>query len=274
MKINLSEIRIDGGTQSRVELNQDVVAEYAEAYSAGKRMPDVSLFFDGTVYWLADGFHRYFGAKKAGKESIDAEAKDGTQRDAWLYSLGANAEHGLPRTHADKRKAVLMALADAEIGQMTSRQVGEICSVSHTLVIRVRDESEQAVEKANLGINSKTRNDINSGNKNAPTPDALTTVLEPDDDVPKKLPPPAPVDDEEAIEAKANLLDALAAIAVLHADDKYTALIEENQKANRLIAALRSQLDEKMRELNGAIQQCKSQQRRLEKYERAEKEKF
>ena len=161
MKINLSEIRIDGGTQSRVELNQDVVAEYADAYAAGKRMPDISLFFDGTTYWLADGFHRYFGAKKAGKTSIDAESKDGTQRDAWLYSLGANAEHGLRRTNADKRKAVLAAFDDSELGQWTARQIAEACAVSHTYVNRLRDERE-SLESGNVSTGNAGQ--MKSGN--------------------------------------------------------------------------------------------------------------
>jgi hypothetical protein len=46
------------------------------------------------------------------------------QRDALLYSISFNAAHGLPRTNADKRKAVRLLLADAEWGQWSHRSLG------------------------------------------------------------------------------------------------------------------------------------------------------
>lgn len=150
MKINLSEIRIDGGTQSRVEINEQVVSDYAEAIHAGIRFPEVSLFFDGTTYWLVDGFHRFLAHERAGKKSIDAESRNGTQRDAILYSVGANADHGLRRSNADKRKAVGILLADAEWGAWSDRQIAEACSVSHNFVSELRrslssDDSEKRI---------------------------------------------------------------------------------------------------------------------------------
>ncbi|MBX7219625.1 MAG: hypothetical protein K1Y36_06750, partial [Blastocatellia bacterium] len=53
----IDQIRIDGGTQPRTEINLDVVADYAETLKQ-KVLPSVDVFFDGTDYWLADGFHR------------------------------------------------------------------------------------------------------------------------------------------------------------------------------------------------------------------------
>lgn len=82
--LDLDLIRIDGGTQSRVELNQETVAEYCEAYKAGANMPPVIVFYDGTDRWLADGFHRYFGAKAAGLTQIYENITPGTLRDAVL----------------------------------------------------------------------------------------------------------------------------------------------------------------------------------------------
>ena len=65
-------------------------------------------------YWLADGFHRLAAVKKEGTGFIPVEIHPGTRRDAVLYSVGANATHGLPRTNADKRRAVLILLQDEE----------------------------------------------------------------------------------------------------------------------------------------------------------------
>ena len=136
--LELEQIRIDGGTQSRVELNQETVAEYAQAFTDGAEFPPVVVFFDGASYWLADGFHRYFGARDAGESAIAVQVINGTQRDAVLYSLKANATHGLKRTNADKRKAVETLLKDAEWAAWSDRKIAEVCGVGYSLVSDVR----------------------------------------------------------------------------------------------------------------------------------------
>ena len=112
--LKLTDIRIDGDTQSRAALNEDVVADYASSVRDGTDFPAVIVFFDGSHYWLADGFHRFHGYRKAGADEIAAEVRIGSKRDAILYSVGANAQHGLRRTNDDKRKAALTLLNDTE----------------------------------------------------------------------------------------------------------------------------------------------------------------
>lgn len=136
--IALAKIRIDGGTQARVELNQETVAEYAEAYRSGATMPPVVLFYDGTTYWLADGFHRYSGAKSAGMLEIYEEITPGSLDDAILYSLGSNAKHGLRRSNADKRRAVETMLGHPVWSTWSSNEIAKRCAVSHTFVDNVR----------------------------------------------------------------------------------------------------------------------------------------
>jgi hypothetical protein len=105
-ELKLSQLRIDGGTQPRVAINEEAVADYAERLREGVVLPPVVAFFDGVVYWLADGFHRYHAHRRAGREAIAVDVHDGGLREAILYSVGANTEHGLRRTNEDKRKAV------------------------------------------------------------------------------------------------------------------------------------------------------------------------
>ena len=57
--IDISKIRIDGGTQPRQNINETVIQEYADSILEGATLPPVDIFFDSTNYWLADGFHRY-----------------------------------------------------------------------------------------------------------------------------------------------------------------------------------------------------------------------
>lgn len=132
--LELSLIRIDGGTQIRAELNQETVDAYAEAYLAGAVFPAITVFFDGKDRWLADGFHRYFAAKKAGKTTILEKITPGTKRDAILFSLGANGTHGLNRTNADKRNAITTMLQDSEWSAWSDNAIAKACHVSDKTV--------------------------------------------------------------------------------------------------------------------------------------------
>lgn len=139
MKIlNIKVIRIDGGTQSRVEIDNDFVSEYANAFDAGAEFPPVVVFHDGAEYWLADGFHRYHACRKAGKTSISADVRTGTARDAVLFSLGANGTHGLNRTNADKRKAITTMLNDAEWVNWSDSAIAKACHVTDKTVSACR----------------------------------------------------------------------------------------------------------------------------------------
>lgn len=138
MLLNLRSIRIDGGTQSRVELNNATVEEYSEAMAEGAAFPPVVVFFDGANHWLADGFHRYFGADHAGIDSIAADVRNGTQQDAQLFSFSVNADHGLRRSNADKRKSVTGALKHPVSSKWSDNQIAKHCGVHHSTVGDVR----------------------------------------------------------------------------------------------------------------------------------------
>lgn len=136
--IDISRIRINGGTQSRAAINKDVVAEYAEAMEGGATFPPVIVFYDGANYWLADGFHRYEAYARARINDVPADVRQGTQRDAILFSVGANASHGLRRTNDDKRRAVMVLLNDPEWSKWSNREIARQCGVSEKLVRDVR----------------------------------------------------------------------------------------------------------------------------------------
>ena len=109
-KLQIDKIRTDGDTQPRVEINSEVVAEYAEAMKAKAKFLPVIVFHDGSDYWLVDGFHRVQAAKKNKRKQIECEIREGTQDDARWFSYQVNSTHGLRRTNTDKQKAVKAAL--------------------------------------------------------------------------------------------------------------------------------------------------------------------
>ena len=140
IKLELGKIRLDGGTQPRKSIIEEAVKNYTELLLDGVKMPPVTVFFDGKDYWLADGFHRYHAHKADGLKEIECDQKTGTKRNAFIFSLGANATHGMPRTNEEKRDTVITALNDPEICEMKDREIAKICNVSTMTVWRIRKE--------------------------------------------------------------------------------------------------------------------------------------
>ena len=137
--MDISKIRTDGGTQPRATVDDALVTEYAEAMSTDAIFPPVTVFHDGTDHWLADGFHRVRAARQIGKDEIEADIRQGTQRDAILYSVGANAAHGQRRTNPDKKRSVLRLLEDDEWAKWSDREIARQCVVSAPFVATVKE---------------------------------------------------------------------------------------------------------------------------------------
>ncbi|MBB6407645.1 hypothetical protein [Mesorhizobium sangaii] len=137
----LDLIKIDPDLQMREGgLDVGVVADYAEAMEGGASFPPIIIFFDGDVYWPADGFHRIAAARKVGLDTIAADVRQGNRRDAILFAVGVNSNHGLRRTQADKRRSVETLLKDPEWSRLSDRAIAEKAKVSHPTVARVRAE--------------------------------------------------------------------------------------------------------------------------------------
>lgn len=136
--VDIVRIRLDGNTQSRAKLDWSTIEEYADAMREGAEFPPVVVFNDGVDLWLADGFHRIYAARSIALTTINAEIRGGTKRDAVLHSVGANSSHGLRRTNADKRAAVLRLLDDDEWRQWSDREIARRCGVTHPFVSGLR----------------------------------------------------------------------------------------------------------------------------------------
>lgn len=156
--IALSAIRTDGGTQARAGLCEETVEEYAAHLKTGASMPRVVVFHDGADHWLADGFHRVAAYLRAGRKVIPADVRQGTRRDAVLHACGANAEHGLRRTNADKRRAVETLLRDEEWSQWPQAQIAKTCGVSREYVSRVFGDVRSSCDRSQDGERTVKRN--------------------------------------------------------------------------------------------------------------------
>lgn len=268
--LNLNRIRIDGGTQSRVELNQETVAEYAEAYRAGASFPPVIVFYDGTDRWLADGFHRYFGAKAAGLDQIYEEVIPGTQRDAVLYSLKANATHGLKRTNADKRKAVETLLADAEWSKWSDNAIAKACGVHHSTVGEYRTailrNPQDATTVRTVERNGKTyeQNTSNIGRR-APAPGAVPRRPDPAAPPAAAPAPSVPSPDDDGFDPFEELETMNAENAKLRQLLEASDLGAEALKWLRVSEVAQRRSDEHLATINSRDRQIKFLARQLER---------
>lgn len=236
MKINLKDIKLNGDTQPRQFINEDVVNEYSELLLEDRVFPPVDVFHDGANYWLADGFHRVFANKKAGFLDVEATVHEGTRRDAVLFSVGANSSHGLRRTSEDKRKAVLTLINDLEWSEWSDSEIARKCHVSSMTVGRIR--KSLSLETKEVKYKDKHGN-VSTMKKPVETLKPLEKMVEPEDDKLQEL----AVANQDLAEENARLLDKLAVQNMAGSD-------EEKQEAADTIESLRSQLKAVEAELN------------------------
>lgn len=152
--------------QIRLNTNPDVVTEYAEAMERGDKFPLISIFTDGKLYWCADGIHRILAYQRRNKKMIDCDIKKGTRSDALKFALGANDDHGLHRSNADKRHAIEMALT--EFPKLGDRAIADLCKVSHPTVSEVRKSLPPPAEPEKPAETPESKSTGNSSSSTKP----------------------------------------------------------------------------------------------------------
>ena len=202
MKLKLEQIIIDKGTQTRDEIDQKTVTEYAEALMNKDVFPPVKVFHDGINYYLADGFHRYLANKQIKSTHIEADVINGTLRNALEFAIGTNDKHGLKRSIKDKRKAVLIAVDDVEWGSLTNREIAKLCRVSHTFVNSIKEELEKSKQ-------TKPKEPLKARNKDQNKPTNIDTEFTQDDKITELL-----VTQKQLEEENTKLLDQLSVKAM------------------------------------------------------------
>jgi hypothetical protein len=128
--LSLAVIMVDQALQSRIRTDPAYVREYSDALLDGCVFPPVVVYFDGKVYWLADGFHRHGAHKAAAKIDkqflgIRAEVRQGSRDDAFIYSAGTNYKVNVPRTPECRRKACEMLFSHVVWGRKTNEAIAK-----------------------------------------------------------------------------------------------------------------------------------------------------
>ena len=150
--------RIDGDTQSRVAINEDTVADYAEVISNSDGdwpFPSLDVFHDGTDYYVADGFHRFLAAQRSKRGTFPCRIHKGTAKDARIFGMTANDTHGLRMTRADKRACVEWLLDCGD--KMTQVAISKAAGVSvRTVRTIVTDRKYEATPKSPPEVGRQT----------------------------------------------------------------------------------------------------------------------
>ena len=137
MKIKIEEL--DLSLQTRAGTDAETIDNYAEAMADGAQFPEVTVFTDGTHYWLADGFHRVMAAKQNGRTVIAADVRKGTEDDAVVFGGTANNKQGKRPTRADVQHFLQMVWERREAifgGTPTGGNLAEKCGVGQTTGVR------------------------------------------------------------------------------------------------------------------------------------------
>ena len=135
--LNVAQIRTDGGTQHR-KTDPSLIRQYAALMAAETKFPPLSVWFDGTHYWLTDGFHRLAAAEQCGFKYVTACIHNGSLEDAIWDSFCANSQHGLRRKRSDIVRLIERTLKHAKASSLSNVQIAKHLGIPETTVRRWR----------------------------------------------------------------------------------------------------------------------------------------
>jgi hypothetical protein len=167
--IDRLQIHCDAGTQTRVGVDSSVVDEYAERMAAGDVFPPLDVFFDGSKYYLADGFHRLLAATHNKLTTFPCSVHSGTIKDALWFAIGANKTNGIRRNHGDVRRAVELALN--KFPGKSQQEIADQVGCNQSTVARVKADVMHMHNVSARRTDSKGRNQPTS-KKRKPQPAA------------------------------------------------------------------------------------------------------
>lgn len=257
-KIKLDDIRIDGGTQCRVVVDQPTVYNYLEHMKEGDEFPMMETVFDGATHWLTDGFHRYHAYKLLGIKEVTIRYKPGTRDDAVLMALKANSKHGKTLTNEDKRNKVKMALSIEGYDQKSNYEIAKLCELSQPFVASVRDPEIKKRQEENRQKSVEKKAGIT--NQISSQPENTNPISSPD-----PMDGAAPDEDEIKAAELAQEADIEAMHKLLESDDALATAHSEIKRLNHLNGQLEIRLHGLMAEKSEAVKMVKKLQKELDK---------
>jgi len=92
------------------------------------------VFYDGDVYHVIDGWHRFTATLEVGLKEIPCIVFD-DRKEAILVGLECNQDHGLPLNDGDKAHRIKIAVA--EFPELSNRKIADIVNCNSRYVDRI-----------------------------------------------------------------------------------------------------------------------------------------
>ena len=147
-QVNMKDLTFAEDVLPRMVRSGPLVDEFTEILRLGA--PDGTemglgvVFHDGSTFWVADGTKRLTAQDRIGIVRPWVDLKKGTKGDAIWYAIGANREHGVRLSNAEKRQATINALKNPDIAEtFTHESIAEQVGVSRSLVTKLLAELER-----------------------------------------------------------------------------------------------------------------------------------
>ncbi len=138
LKLPPASIKVDPEVVPRDSKSSEVVQRYADVIRRGGELPRPVVFFDGKTNWLADGLYRLRAHKDLELENIVCDLRKGSREDAIWYAAGANREHGMPLTSAEKRRAAENVLRTPSLADRSDSVIGDQTGYTGARIQQIR----------------------------------------------------------------------------------------------------------------------------------------
>jgi hypothetical protein len=135
--VALTEIQRDPALRVRVALSRERIAEFQAVMSNKdtQPLPPMECTEVGGELFLSDGWHRYEAHTALKHKTVEVRVRKGSKADAFRAACMADRYCALPRTKADKNRAVTLALG---MNLWRDRFIADMLAVSPNFVGQVR----------------------------------------------------------------------------------------------------------------------------------------
>jgi len=279
--VSVSTLRTDAGTQYRNSTDEATVEQYKLSMKDGSVFPPIDTVFDGQHHLVYDGFHRLAAISLLGKPTIAVRYIEGDVADAQLLALTVNAQHGLPRDLATKRKIGLAAICNPLLENCSNYELAKITGLSAPYIQGLRDpdtklrqqhaRDKAAAKRIKLVVTNPITSPEGEQIDTASIPPLGLDAGPDTNQISSELTimgvDVGPSEEEIMASELAQQADMDLMNKLLESDDALATAHEEIKRLNHLNAQLEIRLHGIMNEKNAAIKMVKQAQKRCDRLE-------